>query len=327
MTAIWDWGFEFYNQTNFTAVQGGRYAIRTTEGVGLTMTLPANAVNGTTVEAIYAYGTGSFAVQGNGKNIYSDGNPYGGDYSNVGSITFDGDLWRGFYFVFVCDGISWTVGLGQAQPQGVKFRDYIQLVDAEIYSDAPTSSNGVETKPHYFRTSDGRNMADIRGYKSGYNIANEAGLRFSTSNGGWSYQQAMAFEIASPPRVYVNGELSAGSVTNRSDADLKDDEQPLNPAWIDALLALQIRTYMMGDPDLPPSEDYPEGRKNPGRRRHVGFFAQDLQALAPADQATATVFQHRPDQPREVDLMSLIALLIKTTQHLHQRIAALEANQ
>lgn len=315
----------FYSSQNFTAAVNGAYAIRTTESNGVTMTLPSNPGTGAVVTAHYTYGTGTFNINGGGANIYTEGNPYGGNSSNVANVSFDGDIWRGFTFVCVFDGSNWTIGLGLAQPQGVKFRDYIQLLDAEIYSDAATNDNGVSTKPFYFRTLNGNTIGEFYGTRIGYNAGQvEGAMTYRLAVGGWGYQNALQFQTASPPRAYFYGEVSANSVTNRSDARLKDSETEVDPAWMDVLLNLPVRAYHMGDPDLTPSEDAPEGRKNIARRQHIGFYAQELLAMAPQAQAEAAAFENQ-DGILEYDLGTMLALAIRTIQRLHQRIAALEA--
>jgi len=326
MPNIIDYGFEIVAGVNVTAVQGGRYAIKT-EFAAVTMTLPASPAEGAAVEA-YFLRSGSnfnFVVQGNGKNIYAHMNPYGGDTSNAASITFAFNQWVGAYFVFVFDGGAWNVGLPLTGARAVTFQDYIALHDAEIYMDAADSNNNTQTKPLYFRSADGRNIGDIRGTKVGYNVGtNEGTITCYLGAGGWGYPAAYQVQIASPPRFYCYGELSAASVTNRSDSSLKSDAQPLHPDWLNALMNLPIQTYIMGDDDLPPSEEHPEGRVNTGRRRHIGFYAQDLEALAPEVQKKAAVFQHHPDQPREVDIMSMLSLAIHAIQKLNARITTLE---
>ena len=334
MPMIIDYTPEYYQSTNFTAVVGGRYAIRTSEGVGVTMTLPANPGTGAVVEAFYGYGTGSFVIAGGGATLYCNKNPYGTDFANVSSYTFDGDRHCGGVFICMFDGTSWTISVGLAAAHQVRMTDYLQMVDAEIYSDAASTANGVETKPIVFRTSDGKGIGDLRGIKDGYNVSqNEGRLLFNLNLGGWSYSSALAFQTASPPRTYCYGEMSAASVTNRSDARLKDSEEPVHPDWTSALLNLPVRAYMMGDPDLPPSEEYPQGRKNPARRLHLGFYAQDLLALAPEPQAEAAAFANS-DGVLEYDLGSMLALTIHAVQtlsgelnDLKGRLANLEAGR
>lgn len=328
--------YVYIGNANFTAALNKTYAMRCDSA--RTITLPAAATLGAgSFSVIWAYGSGSLTFTG--AAIYTTGNPFGNS-SNVASVTFDSKF-DGHRFDVTSDGGSWLISVGAIDAwlplaggtlTGTENIDMLNGVGLSLRN---TNNNNGQYAPVVQYGSTSQWWGQLRSYKQGQNGPAEAYLELYTSNGGWSAQAAFRTTIASPVGIYINGDSSAVSHTNRSDERLKDTFEALPEGIERALFDLPITTYWMGDPDLEACERIgedgepyqQEARKNTARRRHIGFTAQNLEALLPIPEAV--MVEHGADLRgidtiKGYDIGSLLSLAIFTIQRLHKRIEALE---
>lgn len=347
-----------YINANFTAAINNVYATRC--DAARVVTLPSPATVGTgIITVIWAYGASTLQfVSQAGSGIYTTGDPFGNS-SNVGNITYN-NRFDGHVFTLTSDGANWLISVGGidawlpltggALTGNVTNTGYF-LSNNAFYASKDAGdgfyarredNNSARYSPSFWMGSTTHFFATMRGYKQGQNGPAEAYIDWTASLGGWSTQTVMRTTVANPPGLWVAGDMSASSVTNRSDAALKSDFMPLPQNATNALLALPITTYMTGGPDLEemiridPDTGEPylqEARINPARRRHVGFVAQELrakltEALGDSPVVKALVFEEKqgPDDPDLLayDVGGMLSLCIATIQKLAERIKALE---
>jgi hypothetical protein len=187
---------------------------------------------------------------------------------------------------------------------------------ANIYVDMANNSNGTSTPVIQFRRLDGGRMAEFRAQQIGYNNNAEAQARLETMNGGWGWLNAWRTNVNSPPQVYFDGNISAGSVTNRCLASDKANIQDPsigehNEAWD----KLHVRKFKMKEPAF----DW-------GRERW-GFIAEELPEAVVAYAAPGSSDPAKMVKKVEgIDLAQALALTVAKVKELEERIEALQAN-
>jgi hypothetical protein len=96
----------------------------------------------------------------------------------------------------------------------VTFNSTVDHRGGDLHISGPTNGNG-NTYGIIFRDGGNNTLARIDANRTGYNVNPEAQLRAYNNNGGWGWQESWRVEIASPPRLFVRGNVSADSFTDR----------------------------------------------------------------------------------------------------------------
>jgi hypothetical protein len=115
-----------------------------------------------------------------------------------------------------------------------------------IYADG--NSNSSASNGFVVRGSNGSEFCRWYADATGYNGPAEARAHCGTWNGGWSYQDCWYTVVNSPPTLYVNGNVSCGSLTNRCLREMKA-ETTIRDARAgehkDAWDALKVRKFKL----------------------------------------------------------------------------------
>jgi hypothetical protein len=150
----------------------------------------------------------------------------------------------------------------------------------------------------------------------GYNNRPEGRYRCRVSLGGWGYQDLYYSNVSSPPQLYVTGNMSAASVTNRClVSDKKDIQDPQIGEHNEAWDKLHVRKFKMKEPAF----DW-------GRERW-GFIAEELPEAVVAYAAPGSSDPAKMVKKIEgIDLAQALALTVAKVKELEERIEALQAN-
>jgi hypothetical protein len=97
---------------------------------------------------------------------------------------------------------------------GVTFNSFADVRGGNLYLSGPTNGNGV-TRALTFRDGGNNVLGEIKANRTGYNVSPEARLEFYTNNGGWGWKMPLRTHLSSPAGIYVDGDVSAASFTDR----------------------------------------------------------------------------------------------------------------
>jgi roadblock/LC7 domain-containing protein len=123
--------------------------------------------------------------------------------------------------------------------------------------------------------------------------------------GGWGMQNVWQTQIGAPPTFYVFGNLSAASITNRSDRRLKRNIEPLASGLID-VMKLKPSSY----------EKKAEMETHEIWKPELGFIAQEVAEVLPnLVQESAT-----PEKWLTLNYIELIPVLTKAIQEQEAKI-------
>jgi len=188
--------------------------------------------------------------------------------------------------------------------------------NAGIYADG--NSNTSASNGFVVRGSNGSEFCRWYGDAVGYNGPAEARAHCATWNGGWSYQDCWYTVVNSPPTLYVNGNVSCGSLTNRCLREMKA-ETTIRDARRDehraAWDALKVRKFKLRDDQF---FDW-------GRERW-GFVAEELPEEIAAYAAPGTSVPAKMVKKVEgLDVGQALALCVAKIKELEAEIAALKA--
>jgi hypothetical protein len=186
---------------------------------------------------------------------------------------------------------------------------------ANIFLTMANNNNGQGTPVLQFRRLDNGRMAEFRAQQIGYNNNAEAQARLETMNGGWGWLNAWRTNVNSPPQVYFDGNISAGSVTNRCLAtDKTNIQDPYIGEYNDPWDKLHVRKFKMKE-----GFDWD--------RTRWGFIAEELPEDVVAYAAPGSSDPSKMIKKREgLDIAQLLALTVAKVKELEARLEALQAN-
>jgi hypothetical protein len=185
-----------------------------------------------------------------------------------------------------------------------------------------TNSGGVRDA-QTFRDANGRGICSVGVYTTGNYVggSNEGQWIISAMCGGWGWKESFKTTINSPSGIYIGGDSSAVSHTNRCSITTKRNvgEVPV-PSLLDEL---KVTTYKLIQPESVDKDGKRLRKQIPSpycEQTRVGFIAEELAA----NPVTRSLVNHA-DNPEEmgVDLGQLLAVAVKEIQDLKKRVAEL----
>jgi Chaperone of endosialidase len=162
---------------------------------------------------------------------------------------------------------------------------------------------------------------------------NDAASEMWNQNGGWGWQRAWIVNTNAPPSVRFDGNITAQSYANNSDAQLKKDVTDIPQADIDRFFTLEIKKFRWKDkPYLGRSKTDTLTAAELETRYHAGVMAQDVEAIFPDAVTTSTktvIDFHGTDTVataqdvtvKSVELTDIVGLMAKALQDVRTKIA------
>ena len=163
-------------------------------------------------------------------------------------------------------------------------------------------------------------------YDGGVNRADEGKFSFYTENGGWSASMSFRTTVASPPGIWITGDSSAQSHTNRSEAYLKQEIRYDVVTAARAFDALRPAMFKLKEPPWPPVDGdgrlKPTSYSKPENRDRFGFIVDDM---VEDPLLSLTVNQDYMTKERGWDIAQVVALCVAKVRVLEAEIAELKA--